>query len=405
MQLAMYRMTWASLVVLAMGIFTSVTFSALSHILLVVPAIYFTVQHFKTPNRPKLSMSSWALLGLIVSIILSVIFNWDIIDRPLKNISKIKYFLIPLMGVFAFRETFKNYIDNKKIKFLLNLFIVVTSIATISGLIGLYTGFNPLKMKDACHATRACGLYGMYMTYGYGISLFMVLMTGLVIYRKKLNEFIIPWVLYSGWIIGMAGLILSYARGGWLGFILAVPFFFFKENIKRFVSVIALMGVISTAAFLFSEKVQDTLSSRATSNNQRLAFYEAAYKGFKEKPVFGWGYRNFEPNMKEVKKRYNIAYPTFGSHAHNNILEHLASTGALGVFACIAFFILWLSEVYRRDDLIGKMMFPFVISFLTSGMVQYTFGDGENLFLIMGLWGMNQITKGEEDRVLNEYIS
>jgi len=384
----MYRMTWASLIVLALGIFTSVSFSAVSHVLLIVPAIYFTFIAIKNSDNLNLPLSAWALVGLIISIILSVVFNLDILDRPLKNISKAKYFLIPLLSVFAFREIFKNYIDQKKIKFILNLFIIVTSIATISGLIGLYTGFNPLKMKDACHATRACGLYGMYMTYGYGISLFMVLMTGAVIYRKRLENYIIPWVLYSGWIIGMIGLVLSYARGGWLGYVLALPFFFLKGNVKKFLSATLILGVISAGVFLSSDKIRSTFLDRGTSNDQRIAFYEAAYKGFMEKPLFGWGYRNFEPNMKDIKKRHNIAYPEFGSHAHNNILEHLASTGGVGVLFCIAFFITWLVESFRRDDIFGKTMFPFVMSFIISGMVQYTFGDGENLFLIMSAWAL-----------------
>ena len=72
-----------------------------------------------------------------------------------------------------------------KIKFLIWAFLASTTIATVSGLIGLYTGFNPLKFKNACHPTRACGLYGMYMTYGYGINFFMVIVTGFLFYKNK----------------------------------------------------------------------------------------------------------------------------------------------------------------------------------------------------------------------------
>ena len=387
----MYRMTWASLVVLALSIFTSVSFSAVSHILLIVPAMYFTVKATQKSFKVNLPLSAWALVGLIISIVLSVIFNLDIIDNPLRNISKIKYFLIPLLSIFAFRELFKDYVDQSKIKFLLNLFIIVTSIATISGLIGLYTGFNPLKMKPACHETRACGLYGMYMTYGYGISLFMILMTGAVIYRKRLENYIIPWVLYSGWVIGMMGLVLSYARGAWLGYILALPFFFLKGNVKKFFQVTFALILISGTIFFSSSKVRSTFLDRSVSNYERIAFYETAYVAFKEKPIFGWGYRNFEPNMKDIKKKYDISFPHSGSHAHNNILEHLASTGILGVIFCISFYLFWLIESFKRDDndVIGKIAFPFVVSFIISGMVQYTFGDGENLFLIMSFWALS----------------
>ena len=44
-----------------------------------------------------------------------------------------------------------------------------------------------------------------------------------------------------------------------------------------------------------------------------------------------------------------------------------------------------MMELYRRDDPFGKIVFPFVIALFISGQFQYTFGDGENAFLIMGL--------------------
>ena len=88
-------------------------------------------------------------------IVLSVLFNLDIVERPHKNIIRGKYFLIGFMSIFAFRETFKNYLDEKKIKIVIKLFLVASAVATISGIIGLYTGFNPLKFKPACHPTRA----------------------------------------------------------------------------------------------------------------------------------------------------------------------------------------------------------------------------------------------------------
>ena len=75
-------------------------------------------------------------------------------------------------------------------------------------------------------------------------------------------------------------------------------------------------------------------------------------------------------------------------HAHNNFLEHLASTGILGGLAFVLFCLLWMIDSYRRKDVIGEIIFPVTISFMVSGMVQYTFGDGENLFLLMLLWAI-----------------
>ncbi len=377
-----YQLTFLGLCVLALGVFTSVSFSAISHILLVVPGVYFCLRNFKEREfspRP----SFYALMGMTVICWFSVISNWSEIERPMSHIFKTKYFIIALMSSVSFYYLKKNWLNEKRTKIILNLFLVATTLATLSGLIGLWGGFNPLKFKGPCHPTRACGLYGMYMTYGYGISLFMVLITGLVVFRKRFEKFITPWLLYSAFIVNLVGLVFSFARGGWLGFLLGVPFLFVKGHTKNFLIGIVAVLFIAGGAFVGSEKVRDIFTKRQGSNEQRIAFFETAYAAFKEKPLLGFGYRNFEANSRAIKVRHDIGHQYFAGHAHNNALEHLASTGALGFLAFIIFCLLWLKEAYREP-----IVFSFVMSFLISGLFQYTFGDGENLFLIMGIFSL-----------------
>jgi O-antigen ligase len=377
-----HKLTFSALIVLAIGIFTSVSFSALSHVLLLISGVYFTTKWLKVKDLP-VKKSWWALLSVAIVCIFSVISNWNEIDNPIKNIIKVKYFIVALLSYFSFGYFKRDFLNHKKTALILRLFLVATTIATISGLIALYTGFNPIKMKNACHDTRACGLYGMYMTYGYGISLFMVLITGMLFNKKMFNKWVPSWLIYAAFSINMIGLVLSYARGAWLGYFLAVPFYFFKDNTKKFFAVVGSVAVIVSIVWTVSPAVRDTFTKRMDSNNQRLAFYASALTVLKDKPLLGYGYRNFEPNVKKIKAKYDIAFPTFGSHAHNNVLEHLGSTGIIGAVLLVIFFGLWLGEAYQKG-----WLFSFVISFLISGMVQYTFGDGENLFLILAVFSL-----------------
>jgi len=376
----MYRLTYAGLVVLALGIFTSVSASALSHIFLLVPGFFFGYRFLKHRDF-KLSSHWWAMFFLFIVSIFSVLMNWTDIPNPMKNIVKTKYFLIALLSTFSFHYLKKNYLNDKRIKVLIYLFLLSTSVATLSGLIGLWSGFNPLKFKDACHATRACGLYGMYMTYGYGISLFMVLLTGVIVNKERFQKWVKPEYLYIAWIINFVGLILSFARGGWIGFFCAIPFLFLHQHVKKVIGLFAIGILFTVGTYFASDTVQDMISKRGKSNMQRIAFYKTAYKAFTERPLFGFGYRNFEPNVKKLKRRYKIGWPEFGGHAHNNALEHLASTGALGFIGFIVFTLLWLKNTYKEP-----ILFAFVVSFSLSGLFQYTFGDGENLFFILGMF-------------------
>lgn len=377
-----YWMAYIALGVLALGTFTSVSFTALAHILLLPSGLYFYKKNLSEKSfKPRPSL--YALAALAVISIFSVLVNWEEMEKPLKNILKTKYFIIGILSSYAFHYLKQNWLNPKRIKILVNLFLFAAMLASLSGLIGLWSGFNPLKFKPPCHPTRACGLYGMYMTYGYGISLFMVLATGLLVYRDRFKSYFTPWLLYSSLGVCFLGLIFSYARGGWLGFALGVPFLFVKNHPKRMVVSFILMALIGGGIFISSSRVQYTVLKRKTSNKERIHFFEAAYAAFKEKPLLGYGYKNFEANSKEIKKRHNIGGQHFGGHAHNNALEHLASTGALGFLGFIIFCLLWLKESYREP-----IVFAFVVSFLVSGLFQYTFGDGENLFLIFAIFGL-----------------
>ena len=386
-----YRCTVVSLFMLAIGLFTSITISALSHIFIIFPALYFTSINFKFKH---LSRSWMTLFILILIIFFSIFSNWENIQNPVGKLFKVKYFLLALLGVFAYQSTFLNYLDDRMKKEILRVFLLLTTLATLSGIIALYSGFNFISWKIACHPNRACGLFGMYMTYGYGIGLFMILITGILIHRKKFSHLISMPFIVLVWIINLTGLILSYSRGAWVGFIVAIPFFFLKSR-KSFYTSLAVMGFIIILLFSFSIKVQKTFfdNDRQQSNLRRISLWRAGLKAFHENPLLGKGFLNFEAESKNIKERYDLSLKKFGGHAHNNFIEYLASTGILGLLMLFLFHLFWFMEVYKRKDIVSNIVLPFVVALFVSGQFQYTLGDGENLFLIMIVWTLSQINQ------------
>ena len=378
--------TFAALIVLALGIFTSISFSSLAHVLLLISGSHALACYLKRRDLP-IPPRVWALLALWISCLLSVFFNWQEMENPINNMLKTKYFLIGILSYFAFRNA-ASFLTEKKIKFLISLFLIATSLASASGLIALATGFNPLKMQPACHPTRACGMNGMIMTYAYGINFFLVALVGALIHRNELKGYLPVRLATLALAINGIGLFFSYTRGAWIGFLTAIPFFFFKQNKKIFLLAMLAGMLLLGGGLLTSPKVRDTFFKRSGSNSQRIAFFRSALAAFGEKPWFGYGYHNFESNVLAIKARHSIPWPDHAGHAHNNFLEHLAATGAPGAIAFILFCLSWIIDCWRRRDVLGKIIFPVTVSFVVSGAVQYTFGDGENLFLLMLLWAL-----------------
>ena len=389
----MLKITYAAVFALALFTFTAFSLAALHHLLIFVPGIYFLIWALKKDGELKLSKSGWALFALIAISILSVLFNFDDIPKPHKNIFKLKYFILSLLGIFAYRRWFQLNHSVKKIRLVINTFLVTTTFASASGLIGLFTGFNPLRFKAACHASRTCGMYGMYMSYGYGIQLFVVIVIGLFIYRHKIKLFVNYNILYIALLINVLGFVLSYARGAYLGLLAAASYVLFRKSKKAFFVIFLLGFVVSWGAYTLVPQVKARFASneRMRSIGIRVSQYKAALTSVADNPLFGIGYKNFEPNSSKIKKLEGIEFSNFGGHGHSNFFEHLASTGILGFMALLLFHFFWFLESYRRQDLFGEILAPFVISLFVSGQFQYTLGDGENLFLIMVLYSLSQV--------------
>lgn len=126
--------------------------------------------------------------------------------------------------------------------------------------------------------------------------------------------------------------------------------------------------LVIVLSYLYLPLGQD-IQNRGYSDTQRIAYWQTAIKAFEERPVFGYGYRNFEPNVVDIKQRHGIGWENLPGHAHNNFMEHLGSTGGLGLIAFTLFCLFWLWEMFRRKDLMGEISFVFIISFLISGML------------------------------------
>ncbi len=377
-------MIYGALMILALGLLTSTTLLALSHILIAVPGGYFL---FKI-DWGKVSKSSWSLLALSFVIVISVLVNQDIAVNGVKPAFKVKYFLFGYLMIAPFSWYFKNYFDEKKISYLIYAFCFATTIATVAGLVGLCEGYNYILMKKV-PTDRNGGLFGMLMNYAHNLIYFEIIILGMIFCKKEVEKFVNMNFLYAVFIINLLGLYMTYTRGAWLGFLAAIPFFYFKKNLKVFVVIIISLAVFGAGVFIFA----GNSVIRPHSDKMRMSQWKAAGKAFQERPIWGYGYLNFETHSREIKKRFDIGELQFGGHAHNNFLEILASTGLVGFVTFMSWLIFWFLEMYKRDDVIGKIGLPFIIVFSAGGLTQSTVSLGINLFFIMAVFGITQIRK------------
>lgn len=383
----MLVLTYSATLLLAAMLFVSNSVTAGFHLLVTAPACYFFFQSIKAKNF-VLSKSAWCLALLCAW----AIFSSVITASPLIYLTKLKYFVLGILSIFAFQALVDNYLNEKRTKLIVNVFLICSSVASLAGIIALYTGYHPLRFKPACHPERACGMYGMYMSYGYGMGAFLIVILGLFFWRKKFKTKFNPAILYTSVAINATGFYLSYARGALAGLVLGLSGFFLRKKPK--ISLLTLVGAIILAVTLFfiSPSFQTMVTSRQGSNDARVSLFKGAWYAFTEKPITGVGYRNFEDQSVAIKQRHGVwGARFFAGTAHNNFLEFLATTGIFGFLLILGFHLFWFYEMWKRNDIIGNIAIGFVINLFATGQVENTLADGETLFFIMFFYAWTQV--------------
>lgn len=374
----------------ALGIFASTTAIGLHHLFLLMTSIVFFLKKVDSSFSLKkffLTKSSVFLWGFVLAIVISIALNYSSIDRPLKWLFKFKYFLIPLLILPVLTHL---KISQRQWKYFIYFSFSVVMLANISGFWGYEFGYNFLKPSGSSTPDRLSGLNGMVLTYAHNLSFMNILILGYLLFLKDLSKkvFLNPWVCLSVLIANSICLYLSSTRGAWLSFVFSIPFLFlFKLSLKKWIGLFFLISVLFLSSLKISKLDKEFVGEkRAHSNTQRIAFFEAAYKSFTEKPIFGLGYKQFEFNVLEIKKRYSIEWGDKAGHAHNNFLEHLASLGLFGAAAFVLFSLYWFFEVTHINSSQRYLLQGFCAAVGISGLTQYTFGDGENTVFMMLAW-------------------
>lgn len=374
---------------LTISVFMSITLMAGFHILIILPIFYYSLKF----DWKKLPKSAWALLLLCLIMFVSVAANQDI-SNGYKNATKIKYYLVGALSIIPFHFYFNEYLNVEKrekvIKQLLFVFLIFACVATISGMIGFFTGFNPIKYKHVS-PNRNSGMFGMLMTYAHSAALLCSLLVAMMVNIKNVKKYVPAWFLISTFCISFIGLFFTYTRGALLAFIVSLAFV--NKKIAAFALAI-IIALATITAFINPNFVKENII-RKGSQEERIGAWLGAIEAFKERPLLGYGYQNYEPHSSAIKKKYNIMMPEFVGHAHNNFLEILSTTGILGFIPFLAWLYFWGMDILKREDVVAKIMLPFYICFLVGGLTQVTFNDGENAFFFLAVYSLFYVFKPE----------
>ncbi len=192
-------------------------------------------------------------------------------------------------------------------------------------------------------------------------------------------------------LMGLAEL-LTFSRGGWLGFLTMCLVFFIRE--RKAVKVLAALLVL----FAFLAVLWPPLAQRAQSivslaaNQDRVRIYRRTVEMIKEHPWTGIGSGNFQTEYA----KYCLPKEEIVTHAHNIYLSVAVEFGLPAGILFLALLGRMLLAAYRTRKRAGMIILPALLGCLVHGLFDITvFG----IHVGMAFWALGGFALYQESQL------
>ncbi|MFA5386109.1 MAG: O-antigen ligase family protein [Candidatus Paceibacterota bacterium] len=363
-------------------------------LLIELALIPWTVLLFKKPeSRPNFkNLLVIALLAMVVVMIITAFTGVDVRRSFFSNnersdgiIQYIHWILYFLMAISVFKT-------KKDWQIALSLF-------SSTALINCIYAF--------AHRTSQSQLFGLFGNSSYlsGFLIFAIgfcflfLTNSLKLFAKKIPVAFV--LLVAGLILVFSiALVQAQTRGAYLGiflgFILLVilaNFSFWKKSLPDrqaekktiiildvilFVALIflGLIFIFQNSQFVKSHPIINRVANVAhtTSVQDRLSEWNTAIKGFKDKPILGWGPENFDVvTNKYYNYRVGLYEPWF-DRPHNQAFQYLAEGGII-LFAAYLFLVAMvlrsIFKIYRKEKVLGSFFLAIYVAYIIQSLILF----------------------------------
>ncbi|MDA2935990.1 O-antigen ligase family protein, partial [Patescibacteria group bacterium AH-259-L05] len=308
--------------------------------------------HWRNPLVVALSM----FMGiLILTALAGVDFYksfWSSQERMTGIVTMFHFYALFIVLI----SVFKNWSEWRQ-------FIYVSLI--VSFLVGLYglgqkLGFKFLLKEEGVQMTATLGnpiflaVYAMLNIFWAGL---------ILVYNKK--DILQQKVVGSLLVFNVVILFLAASRGVMVAFslsllVLTIFLLFSRASQKTKIGLSILLIIFTVTFFIMQLPQTQPLVSKAPyfirrfanlsyGMQERTTAWEVGWRGFKQSPTLGWGWENYNIVFN---KHYNPLYlrkgqeNTWFDRSHNQMVDLLALTGALGALVYLSifgsiFYLLW----------------------------------------------------------------
>ncbi|MDD5071900.1 MAG: O-antigen ligase family protein [Patescibacteria group bacterium] len=384
----------------------TVLFQILVEILLVLALVYFGMGEEK--KFKKLDRLDYLVLFFLGAQILSAVFGVNF-NRSFWGYQSRAQGVFTYLHFGIFYLLLRQFFTTKKDWQNLGIWILIISF--ISSLLAWFGGYFSFLDGVIVKGARLSGMIGNPLFFAGYLILPAFLGLALFFLLDENNKW--RWPVLAIGVLNLIALFFTQIRGAFIGlmggiFIIWLAYLFLGKGGKTKKMVVAggiLFLVLSVGLYVFNQKnpyLRNNISivarlldinTAVTTASTRLMAWEIAFKGWKDKPVFGWGAENFQDAFD---KHYNPEFlkyslgETVWDKPHSYPLEVLSTMGFLGFLSylgIIATLFLYLIKItISREEGREKLGFIILIGAAVAYLVQNSFGIESANSLQLWFW-------------------
>ena len=280
---------------------------------------------------------------------------------------------------YGFPIVFFLLLRGRRERALFGAHILVLS-AALAGLYAIFqatTGTSPLDgevLEDRGGVFMASGTLGHHLTFSGVMLPVFFLALGLAAENFPAETGRLRRVLRWTAVVAIAaGLLLCFARSGWIGLAAGLLVFAWRFGRRALASSGLVLASVASLAYLLLPAIRGRIATIGPASGPRFHLWESAWNIGVTHPWLGGGLGSWAAlfPLHRVPGNYlSIAHP------HNDLLNVLVETGFIGAFAWIAVWVVFFIELRPRKP-IAIGIAAAVAALLLAGTLQCFITDEE----------------------------
>jgi O-antigen ligase len=355
-------------------------------------------QFIRPRSRPASHLNwigiEWAFIGYMLVVGLGFYLNAAADAEVARSFSKFVWILNLYVLIYVFQKV--QIKEKAFLKFLCFAFLI----PNLYALLGYTLGTDPITGREA---DRIIGFVASATYHAHGNAMIFTFFSALLFFNFQKLSFWKKQVVLVAYLIFFFSIFLTFTRGIWISiFVSSVIMGFlihYKKTLRIVFSTVVVMSIFYFLWPQFKTRINHSFNSHA--NEERINLFKVNVQIWEEYPLLGLGYGENLRRNREYWDRPEWKMPAdyITSHAHNQYLNVMATTGLWGLFFYLSFsfyflkrnWVLFKKTHYEKSPFRSILVFSCLwaqIQFLLACLTDVSFEYAKIRSLLVIVWAL-----------------